>query len=110
MALVTKRTIATYTQRLVEAHEVKDLANQSLALLLTQEVVTKALLLSPDDLSAAARKVQAYDANAAVLERMKALARSTDVRERVDQLVQMETATLRPADTAVLESLGEAGA
>jgi methyl-accepting chemotaxis protein len=109
MALATKRTVATHTQRLLDAREMKDLSSRSLALLLTQEVVTKALLLDPGDMSGAARKLQAYDANAAVLERMKTLGASADVRRRVDELVAMETTTLRPADTAVLESLGESG-
>jgi methyl-accepting chemotaxis protein len=92
---------------LVEAQQVKELAGASLTLLLTEETVTKSVLISLDNMIEVPRKVQAYDDNIAALAKMKSLSKSAEVLSLVQQLEDLTDKELRPVDTIVLETLGE---
>jgi methyl-accepting chemotaxis protein len=105
----TERDLGEQVRLLEDARQVKELSRSSLALLLTQEAVTKSMLLDPEDMSGAARKLEAYDENAAVFASMRKLSRSPEVLSLIGQLEKLEAAEMQPADTAVLEALGESG-
>jgi methyl-accepting chemotaxis protein len=110
VAFQTERSLGREVRDLEAARKVKELSQASLALLLTQEVVTKAMLLNPDDMSGASHKLKAYDENGSVFETMRSLSKSAEVLGLIDQLVELDAKEMRPADTAVLEALGESGA
>jgi methyl-accepting chemotaxis protein len=109
VAFRTKQNLGEEVRQLEAARQVKELSRSSLALLLTQEAVTKSMLLDPEDMSGASRKLEAYDENAAVFKSMRSLSRSAEVLSLIDQLEKLESAEMQPADTAVLEALGESG-
>ena len=104
---ITKSGFERNAQQLVDARHVKELAGASLTLLLTQETVTKSVLISLDNMSEVPRKVQAYDDNIIVLSKLKSLSKSPEVLETVRQLEELDDKELRPADTTILEQLGE---
>ena len=107
IAVVTKSSLKNNSRELIEARQVKELAVTSLALLLTQDDITKAMLLDPENIEQAAQKVEAYDENLAVFDRMEELSQSADVRSLIQQLRQMDETQLRPVDTAILEKMAE---
>jgi methyl-accepting chemotaxis protein len=109
VAFRTKQNLGEEVRQLEAARQVKELSRSSLALLLTQEAVTKSMLLDPEDMSGASRKLEAYDENAAVFKAMRSLSRSPEVLSLIDQLEKLDSAEMQPADTAVLEALGESG-
>jgi two-component system sensor histidine kinase/response regulator len=106
VGLVTKSSLQANARELVSAHEIKELAVTSLALLLTQDDATKSILFNPDDTTSDARKIRAYDQSIAVLNRIAALSKSAKVNDLVRQLRDIDENELRPLDTAVLESFG----
>lgn len=105
--LISRKRLEVNTRRLVQVRKVKELAGSSLALLLTQETITQSILLNPDRMSEAPRKIDAYDHNLATFEEMRKLTRSPELLGLVHQLARMEEEQLRPADTAILERVGE---
>jgi methyl-accepting chemotaxis protein len=109
VAYRTKQSLDQDVRQLEAARTVKELSRSSLALLLTQEAVTKSMLIDPEDMSGASRKLKAYDENAAVLKSMAELSRSPQVLSLIDRLKKIESEEMQPADTAVLEALGESG-
>jgi methyl-accepting chemotaxis protein len=109
VAYRTKHSLDQDVRQLEAAREVKELSRSSLALLLTQEAVTKSMLIDPEDMSGASRKLKAFDENAAVLKSMAELSRSPQVLSLVERLQKIDTEEMRPADTAILEALGESG-
>jgi methyl-accepting chemotaxis protein len=109
VAYRTKQSLDEDVRQLEAARQVKELSRSSLALLLTQEAVTKAMLIDPEDMSGASRKLKAYDENTAVLKSMAELSRSPKVLSIIEQLKKIESEEMQPADTAVLEALGESG-
>jgi HAMP domain-containing protein len=90
-----------------DSRRVAELAARSLNLLLTQDSVTQSILLNPDNLSDADRKIEAYDANADALKQMRELSGSDQVRRLIDEMNRLDERDLRPADTAILEALGD---
>ena len=102
----TKVSIAEHSQALLQATQVKGLAVTSLSLLLTQQEVTKSMLLNPDNVIEAPRKIRAHDENIATLETMKSLAVSSTMITLVQQLTEMDERELTPLDTTILETLG----
>src|SRR5438128_4314147 len=106
VGLTTKASITEHAQALLQAAEVRGLAATSLALVLTQQDVTKSMLVNPDNIVEAPRKIQAHDDNIAALHRMQALAASSAVADLVQQLVDMDDRDLTPLDTTILETLG----
>ncbi len=105
VGLITKSSLETNAHKLIVAHEIKELAVTSLALLLTQDDATKAMLFNPDDAALDARKIRAYDQNKAVLDRIITLSKSPEIHDLVNQLKKMDETQLRPMDTSVLELL-----
>src|SRR2546422_853897 len=71
VGLTTKASIEENTRALLQATQVKSLAVTSFALLLTQQDVTKSMLLNPDNVVEAPRKIQAHDENIAALQTMQ---------------------------------------
>src|ERR1051326_2267196 len=104
---MTKSGFERNAQQLVDARQVKELAGVSLTSLLTEETVTKSVLLSLENMAEVPRKVQAYDDNIAALGKMKSLSKSPEVLGLVHQLEEMDDKELRPVDTAILEKLGD---
>lgn len=109
ISLRIRHTLDDAVARLEAAQKVKELSRHSLTLLLTQEAVTKSMLLDPEDMSGAARKLEAYDENAKAFAEMRALSESAELLGLIAQLEQLESQEMQPADTAVLEALGESG-
>ena len=97
--------IAESTEALGQALRLKELANGSLTRVLTQEAVTKSILLDPANLREMSRKIQAHDENLAFLNEMKPLSLSTEMRSLVDQITRMDKEKLVPLDTRILETL-----
>jgi len=90
-----------------EASELRLLSAQSLALVITQDDATKAILLDPDRLSdESMRKIEAFDANDALLARAESLSTSEAVRTLVQRARSLEADSLRPVDTEMLEASG----
>jgi methyl-accepting chemotaxis protein len=100
-----KAGIVQSTDSLGQATRLKDLANGSLNRVLIQEAVTKSILLDPTNLRDVSRKIQAHDENLALLNEMKTISVSTELRSLVDQITQMDKEKLVPLDTRILETL-----
>jgi hypothetical protein len=107
VTLRTRASIAEHSQALLQATQVKGLAATSLALLLTQQDVTKSMLLNPENIIEAPRKIQAHDDHITVLHTLQALATAPEVIDLVQQLTTMDERELMPLDTAILETLGD---
>ena len=107
VTLTTRASIAEHSQALLQATQVKGLAATSLALLLTQQDVTKSMLLNPENIIEAPRKIQAHDDHITVLHTLQALATAPEVIDLVQQLTTMDERELMPLDTAILETLGD---
>ncbi|HEY3741070.1 MAG TPA: ATP-binding protein, partial [Bryobacteraceae bacterium] len=106
VGLITRVSLQNNARELIAAHEIKELAVTSLALLLTEDDATKAMLFSPDDPTLDVRKIRAYDQNQAVLERIAKLSQSETARDLVRQIQRLDESELRPLDTSVQELLG----
>ena len=104
--LAIKRNITESANDLSRAARLKELASGSLALLLTQEAVTKSLLLKPGDMRDVSRKIQAHDDNLAVLKTMMALTQAREMLELIRQIQELDEKELTPVDTSILETLG----
>ena len=104
--LSIKRSLTESAHELNRAARLKELASSSLALLLTQEAVTKSMLLQPGNMRDVQRKIQAHDDNLAVLKQMTSLTQSADILKLVDKIRQLDEKELTPTDTAILETLG----
>jgi methyl-accepting chemotaxis protein len=90
---------------LVAARKVKELSSTALAHLLVQDDATKAMLLEPGDFSPGERKIKAYDASQEVFSQMVELTRSSELKDQIRQLHQIDEKELRPLDTQLLETL-----
>ena len=101
-----KTSMEKNTRELVQARRVKELAGLSWGFLLTQEAVTKSILLAPENMNEVSRKIQAHDDNLAILKTMKALSRSRELLALVEQIMQLDEKELISVDTAILETLG----
>jgi methyl-accepting chemotaxis protein len=104
--LAIKHNITESASDLSRAARLKELASGSLALLLTQEAVTKSLLLQPGDMKDVSRKIQAHDDNLAVLKSMTALTQTPDMLDLIRQIQELDEKELTPVDTSILETLG----
>src|SRR5919108_526541 len=101
-----KTSMEKNTRELVQARRVKELAGLSWGFLLTQEAVTKSILIAPENMNKVSRKIQAHDDNLAILKTMKALSRSRELLALVEQIMQLDEKELISVDTAILETLG----
>jgi methyl-accepting chemotaxis protein len=107
VAWITRASLRDNSQKLIAAREVKELAVQSLALLLVQDDASKAMMLDADSMEAGMRKIKAYDDGQAVFQKMLALTHSPEVRALIEQLQQIDEKELRPLDTKLLEIMAE---
>jgi methyl-accepting chemotaxis protein len=100
----TRSRIARHTGELVDARRVKEMAILSLALLRSQDDMSKAMLLDPDRMdSLGVAKVEAYDESTALLKRMDSLSTSADLRRLTLNLRAVDEQQLRALDTRILE-------
>lgn len=84
VTLVTQSTMKWYQQAASDAAHVRELAIKSMALLLRQDDITKAMLLAPEKLDLAVEKVEAYDESRAVLQQMDSLSTSSRLTNLID--------------------------
>ena len=111
IVLVTLRTEATmerHRQAASDVTHVRELAIKSMALLLRQDDITKAMLLAPEKMDLAVQKAVAYDESRAVLQRMDSLSTSERLTDYIQKLRQLDEEQLRPIDTRILELMAEA--
>jgi methyl-accepting chemotaxis protein len=95
------------TESLKIANEVHELARRSYSLMLTQEAISLSMLLNPERLEDAGKKIEAYDEQIAAFEQMKKISLSAEVRQAIDRLVAVDQQYLRPLDTSILEAMGD---
>lgn len=95
------------SRRLQDARKVAELAARSFTLQLIQDGVTQTILLNPENLAEASRKIEAYDENAAAFARMKELSPTPEIQDLINRLNEIDEKDLRPIDTALLEAVGE---
>jgi methyl-accepting chemotaxis protein len=107
VSIVVVTSLRNNARDLIAAREVKELAVTSLVLLLTQDDITKAILLEPEKLDLAARKVEAYDANLVVIARMDSLSSSPQVSDLIRQIRDLGANQLQPLDARILQAMGE---
>ena len=99
-----RSSIARHTGELVDARRVKEMAILSLALLRSQDDMSKAMLLDPDRMdSLGVEKVEAYDESTVLLRRMDSLSTSADLRRLTRNLREVDEERLRALDTRILE-------
>jgi methyl-accepting chemotaxis protein len=106
VAFSMKARMESNTGELIQARRLKELATLSLNLLLTQEAVTKSILLDPKSMNEVPRKIQAHDDNLAALKSMRSLSSSRELLSLIEQIEGMDEKELTPIDTAILETLG----
>ena len=103
----TSASIERHTGQLVDARRVKEMALLSLALLRSQDDMSKAMLLDPDRMdSLGVAKVEAYDEATALLKRMDSLSTSADLKRLTTNLRTVDEQQLRALDTRILELTG----
>ncbi len=105
VAWLTKTSLRDNAHDLLQARQVKELAVTSLALLLTQDDASKALMLDGSNTDASMRKIQAYDESQAVFKTLSELTHSPTLQGLIRQLGQIEETQLRPLDTKLLETM-----
>lgn len=112
VAWLTWTSLRENSNALLDARKVKELAVTSLALMLTQDDSSKAIMLDPSNTAASMRKIQAYDDNQAIFGQMRTLTRAQSLLKLIERLHQIDETELRPLDTKLLEtaSLGKAEA
>src|ERR687892_1839914 len=107
----TRDSIAHHTRELVDARRVKEMAILSLALLRSQDDMSKSMLLDPDRMdSLGVAKVEAYDQASALLKRMDSVSRSAELKRLTSELRRVDEERLRALDTRILELTGEGNA
>ena len=95
VAWLTRTSLRENPQDLIQARELKELAATSLALLLTQDDATKALMLDISNARASRRKAQAYGEIQATFEKMRRLTSSPGLLARIEQLRQIDEQQLQ---------------
>lgn len=103
VGLVTKSSLQNNAKELMESYQLMNLTTTSLALLLTEDDASKAILFDPDNTASDARKIRAYDQNKIVLREIAARSKSGQVSGIVRELETLDESELRPLDTSVLE-------
>lgn len=105
-----QRSVDRTLDDLARVRRVKELADRSLSLLVTQEAVTNAIMADPENIVEAPRKIEAFDAMVASLRELATMSNNAGIRATIENMRQLEDRELRPADTRLLELLagGEA--
>jgi len=110
-ARLTEREVNRQAAVLRQAQAVEVLASHSQRLTLVQDGATQAMLLSPDEIATQAQvKIAAYDSNVALLARTDSLATSPAVRASVTQMRLLDSSTVQPLATRILELLADGAA
>jgi methyl-accepting chemotaxis protein len=104
---ITQASLRRNASHLLDARRVRELALTSQALLLTQDDITKAMLLNPDKMDLAAGKVEAYDSSQKIFLEMDSLAGSAEISTLIAELHRFDENQLRPVDTRILEKISE---
>jgi methyl-accepting chemotaxis protein len=105
--VTTRASIVRHTSELVDARRVKEMAILSLALLRSQDDMSKAMLLDPGRMdSLGVAKVEAYDESTVLLKRMDSLSMSADLKRLTTNLRTVDEEQLRALDTRILELTG----
>jgi methyl-accepting chemotaxis protein len=105
--VTTRASIVRHTSELVDARRVKEMAILSLALLRSQDDMSKAMLLDPGRMdSLGVAKVEAYDESTVLLKRMDSLSMSADLKRLTTNLRTVDEKQLRALDTRILELTG----
>ncbi len=107
ISVITARSLRDNATPLIRAQKLKELALTSLSLLITQDDATKTMMLDPDNPTSNMRKIKAYDENQKVIQNIKALSQSREVRNTIDQMSELDAKVLRDIDTSVLEAMGD---
>ena len=89
---------------LIEATQIKEMVIESRSHVLVQDEASKTMVLFPDDTSAMQRKIQAFDANAALLATLRQRVLEPRLRALVRHLVSIAEIHLAPADTELSEA------
>src|SRR5882724_6569671 len=76
--VITWRSLRLNSTGLIQALEIKQQSMRSLALLLTQDDATKTMILDPDNPGSGKRKIQAYDANVALLKEIATFTKAAE--------------------------------
>jgi methyl-accepting chemotaxis protein len=106
VSLAAKASVENNENELIKAYQLRGLASDSMGLIVTQEAVTKSLLLNPENMDEASRKIEAFDKTVAILEQMKSLSDSPEMLEIIHQLNEMDDKEISALDTSILETLG----
>ena len=104
---ISRTSLTSTARRLIEAKRVKEMAVESLALMLTQDDASKSLMLDPNNADAGARKIRAYDENQLLFKNMERLSGSPELIALIDRLSRMDERELQPLHTELLEALGD---
>lgn len=105
---ISARGMANNNADLEELLQVQASANRAFALLLVQEDASKAILIDPNRLADySAAKLAAYDEHKKLLRELDGRITDPAVAELLDVLEKLDTETLRPLDTRILEQLFE---
>jgi HPt (histidine-containing phosphotransfer) domain-containing protein len=108
VAAITTRALSTNAAVLEEALRTEAQANRAWSLLLVQEDTSKAILIDPDRLADySAPKLAAYDEHQALLRTLGEETKNPEARQGLAELARIDTETLRPLDTRILELLFE---
>ena len=96
----------TDPKELTDALEIKAKAQESLALLLTQDDATKTMLIDIDKLNdVSQRKINAYDRNMVILKDLEANAKTSEIKKIAEDLLALDEKEMRVLDTAILEQM-----
>jgi HPt (histidine-containing phosphotransfer) domain-containing protein len=108
VAAITTRALSTNAAVLEEALRTEAQANRAWSLLLVQEDTSKAILIDPDRLADySAPKLAAYDEHQALLQTLRQETKDPQARAGLAELARIDSETLRPLDTRILELLFE---
>ena len=105
VAMIVRASLDHNSAELVQALQVREMATRTLALLLVQDDASKTLIIDPENVSAAERKIAAYDESTKLLALMRQQTQSDELRQLVDKLGQIDEKQLRPLDTELLETV-----
>ena len=107
VGVIVRSSLNNNANELVQARQLKEYAVQSLALLLTQDDASKAMMLDPENPHAGSRKIEAYDANQALLAKISSASSDPQTKQIIRRLAEIDETLLRPIDTELLEALGD---
>jgi hypothetical protein len=109
-AWLARESLDHNAAELIEARKTKEMALETLALLLMQDDATKALLIDMENADAGERKISAYDAQQQILQQLEAKHANTQLAASIRQMRKFDEEKLRPTDTRILETMAAGNA